>query len=703
MKVLSTTLLLSTFALAENSASSLQEFETLSVTATKTATKTKEVSQSISVVDRMKLDQLPMTNINDALQEIPGVLSVSKNGGYDSRLYIRGAGVKANYGIREIMILRDGFPMTDPDSFSRMDFINMEDIKQIEITKGPGSIYASGSAGGTINIIPTSVFDNTDNRIKIGMGMYEAKKAHFKVGGKITENDYLSLTTTYQDNPNTWRNHNEFDSLQSSLKYGHIFKDSSSIETELSYTKSNLALPTKLEQTEFDEYLDSGEITATENEWQNSARDSEIIFFSTKYEKDFKDFTFIPKFFYNGWSHFHPVTGAINDSTGNHVFGTDLQINADHKLLGKDSTLVAGLSFRQDQSIGEKKYEYADMEFNQYSGRLTQTLSEEKGTLAEESDSTTLIYGGYILDTLKLSDALKVDLSLRAEKADFTVDGNEYRQWSWSTATYAAGDGEYSVDESFTLISSKIGTNYAVSKNGNVYANVSYADQVPSSSELKTNISNSSDGKSTLTTAKSFSTEIGYKHNAEKVSFEGNVYYNPVTDFITAVPVGYSTDFENASRVDKLGSEMQVVYRPLNAVQIGTSYSYSDYKFTDYVESGVDYSGNQIPHVPKHQYTVFGGYIPAQGFSLYLQSITWGEYYADNGNEGLYEGFQFVTNVTLGYKIKNHAVKLMVSNVFDQHHSIATGYTAASGYTAEAFTYTPAAPINAFVNYTYSF
>ncbi|MDH5465433.1 MAG: TonB-dependent receptor, partial [Thiovulaceae bacterium] len=358
MKALLSILLLSSLGFAEDNTTKAQHFDTLSVTATKTATRTRDISQSIAVVDRAKLDQLPMTNINDALQEIPGVLAVSKNGGYDSRLYIRGAGIKANYGIREIMILRDGFPMTDPDSFSRMDFINMEDVKQIEVTKGPGSIYASGSAGGTINIIPFSVFDNTDDRIKIGYGSFNSRKAHFKVSAKVSDKDFVSLTASHQYNEATWRNHNKFENYQTSLKYGHIFDDSSTVETELSYTKSDLELPTKLTQAEFDLYKTTGTVESTSDLFQHSARNSEVLFFSTKYEKDFDGFTFAPKIFYNGWSHFHPVTGFINDSTGNHVFGTDLQINADHTLFSKEAKLVTGLSIRNDMSIGEEKYTY---------------------------------------------------------------------------------------------------------------------------------------------------------------------------------------------------------------------------------------------------------------------------------------------------------------------------------------------------------
>jgi len=120
-----------------------EAIDTISVTASRIARGTKEVPAAINVIDSKRIDAEQMQNIKDAIRGTPGVLIESKNGGYDSRLIIRGAGQKANYGVREIMVIRDGVPMTDPDSFSRFDFIDTQDIERIEITKGPGSCTAA--------------------------------------------------------------------------------------------------------------------------------------------------------------------------------------------------------------------------------------------------------------------------------------------------------------------------------------------------------------------------------------------------------------------------------------------------------------------------------------------------------------------------------------------------------------------------------
>src|SRR5258708_6109841 len=72
-------------------------FDEVSVTATRETRATGEVPQAIAVVGKETLADKKMFNVKEALQEVPGVLVDSKNGGFDARLIIRGAGLKAAF------------------------------------------------------------------------------------------------------------------------------------------------------------------------------------------------------------------------------------------------------------------------------------------------------------------------------------------------------------------------------------------------------------------------------------------------------------------------------------------------------------------------------------------------------------------------------------------------------------------------------
>ena len=339
----------------------LINLEQMSVTATKIATPTKEVSESIFVVDEKTIEDKNMLNVQDALQNVSGVIAASSTNSPSPKLIIRGAGLKAAYGVREIMVMKDGVPMTDPDSFTRFDFIDMQDVSSIEVQKGPGSINAVNSTGGVIQLITKSVFAEDKNSVKVGIGDDGQKNFNTKLRDKVSDNDYLSFSFSKREIDNSWRDNNEFDTTQASLKFGHIFDDESTIENELSYTESNLNLPASMTRAEFETFKQTGEQHNTSNTWQNSARDSKIVSLNSKYEKEAGSITYRPRVYFNHWEHFHPVTGLINDATNN-IFGTDLEFDWTHKVLAKDSNLVGGVTLKLDKSDDAKKYEYKDVE-----------------------------------------------------------------------------------------------------------------------------------------------------------------------------------------------------------------------------------------------------------------------------------------------------------------------------------------------------
>ncbi|MEJ2467475.1 MAG: Plug domain-containing protein, partial [Campylobacterales bacterium] len=233
-------ILLSLSAALTLTAAETVSLDAVSVTATKFERETKEVTQSVAVVDSEEIEERNVLNVKDAIETVPGVISMSKNNGYDSRLIIRGAGLKARYGIREIMVMRDGVPMTDPDSFTRMDFIDVDDMESVEVFKGPGSIYAANTSGGVVFIKSKSVFDTDNNRFKIGYGSFDTLNINFKESRALDDSNYVGVSLSRRQSHNDWREWNEFDTTQASLKYGHIIEDDSTLQMEFAFTDANL-------------------------------------------------------------------------------------------------------------------------------------------------------------------------------------------------------------------------------------------------------------------------------------------------------------------------------------------------------------------------------------------------------------------------------------------------------------------------------
>ena len=676
----------------------LINLEQMSVTATKIATPTKEVSESIFVVDEKTIEDKNMLNVQDALQNVSGVIAASSTNSPSPKLIIRGAGLKASYGVREIMVMKDGVPMTDPDSFTRFDFIDMQDVSSIEVQKGPGSINAVNSTGGVIQLITKSVFAEDKNSVKVGIGDDGQKNFNTKLRDKVSDNDYLSFSFSKREIDNSWRDNNEFDTTQASLKFGHIFDDESTIENELSYTESNLNLPASMTRAEFETFKQTGEQHNTSNTWQNSARDSKIVSLNSKYEKEAGSITYRPRVYFNHWEHFHPVTGLINDATDNNIFGTDLEFDWAHKVLAKDSNLVGGVTLKLDKSDDAKKYEYKDVEKNG-TGKILKTLSNEKGDLASTEDSSAFLYGTYLMETIKLSDKWKFDVSARVDKLNFDIDGNELKAYNFGTGKYVAGNGLYSLDNSFTLFSTKVGTSYSLTDSTNIYTSVANANQAPTTNELGDN--------EDLEKSQSINYEVGLKTRTDNYSSDLALFQNYVQDEIIQIKdENGNTIYDNAGETNKKGLEFDTSYNLTNNLQIGGTYTYSHFKFDTFNESVrngmvtnlVSRDGNYLPFIPQNQYSIFTAYHLANGLKTRLTARTYGSYYMDNANTQKYEGYDLITDLMIGYEKKNHNIQLNVNNLFDKYYAIE-----ASKNTSGVESYKAATPRISMLTYTYKF
>jgi iron complex outermembrane receptor protein len=674
-----------------------KKLDEISITATREARATADVPQAIAVVGKETMADKKMFNVKEALQEIPGVLIDSKNGGFDARLIIRGAGLKAAYGIREIMVLRDGVPLTDPDSFTRLDFVDTQDIERIEVAKGPGNLFSTGSTGGTIQIVSKSVFDDRANNLRIGFGNEGTENYHLRYGGMVSDNQALALTATYRKMDNDWRNWNQFDTTQTSLKHGLILGNGDVLDSEVSYAEANVQLPGAMDSTLFNQFLASGEQTATSEPWKHSGRYSKVLFLNSRLEMQRGDFTFKPRVYYNTWYHYHPVTGIINE-TNDWVWnlGTDLEANWRHA----QGTLVGGLTIRQERAPDSRKYQYRDVTKiagGPQAGRITATLSDAKGTLAEIDDATTLLTGVYVQESWRPTDRWIVDIGMRYDVATFEDNNNQIWKYDYATGKYVAGAGQTALKKTFNLPAPKLAASYRLTNTLNLFAMAAQAGQIPSSSEISSNPS--------LDAPVARNYEVGLKGRGADWQFDTSLYSNPVSNEIVQQSNGGVTSYVNAGKTDKKGFELAGSFSFARVWQAGGYYAYTRYKYADFSEPvrvgattvNMDRAGKYLPFVPEEQYGLFIGW--KQGsWRVRLSSNTWGEYWLDNANTEKYQGWEWVTNLSIGYERNGHSLTLNADNLLDKLYAFEVKKD-----TTGKVTYTAAAPRSLMLTYRYDF
>ncbi|MDR9500221.1 MAG: TonB-dependent receptor [Desulfurivibrionaceae bacterium] len=672
------------------------EFEEIVVTATRSERSTREVPAAVTVVSQETIEDSRLIGVKEALEGVAGVQAESRNGGYDARLIIRGAGLKARYGVREIMVLLDGVPITDPDGFTRLDFVDTQLIEQVEVTKGPNStLYGANAAGGVINVITKSPFEEIKS-LKTGYGSDDTTLLSGVYGSHVG-GLYATLSGTHKSS-NGWREHNEFESDQAGIKFGTAFDDNSSLELNLNMTEAEIELPGSLSLEQFESDISQ----LTDGPFRHSARDSTIYYTTLKYEKPLGPVTIKPLVYYQSWEHFHPVTGGINDG-GADILGADVQANFAHQLFGLNSELVSGISGQQD-SMDSEKFTYRDI-LTSDSGRLLSTLSDEKGDLMETSDEVVNKWGLYLQETLRPGDAWLVDLGVRYDRVTFDFDSEIFQEYSYATASFVANRQTINIDETFERVSPRLGVVYAINSIYSLYGTVSTGFQTPQSSELEDNPN--------LTPATTVNYETGMK-----ALFKGGhaldlaLFHMQVSDEViqTLLPGGESS-YNNAGETRKNGLEFTGTYQALDGLAIGGTYTYSDFEFDEFSEPIrvydpvthttstvlLDHSGNQLPYIPEHQYSLFARYRHPQGFKCSVTTSTWGRYYVDAANSETYEGYTFLTKLMVGYEKGPWAVTLDVQNLFDDTYAMEV-----TKYSDEK-RYRPGAPRTFFGKFTYAF
>lgn len=134
----------------------IKELEEVVVTATRTERKLSNVAVPVTVVNQKTIQQSGSLRLNNILQEQPGLYITNSFGNG-----VQIQGLSPDY----VLILIDGEPLVGRNAgVLDLNRITVNNIKQIEIVKGPSSsLYGSEAMGGVINIITQQGKQNTLN------------------------------------------------------------------------------------------------------------------------------------------------------------------------------------------------------------------------------------------------------------------------------------------------------------------------------------------------------------------------------------------------------------------------------------------------------------------------------------------------------------------------------------------------------------
>ena len=575
------------------------------ITATRMESSLRDVARSVSIVNKDRIQNATQQlGMDEALAGVPGLYIQNRyNFSGDLRVAMRGFGARSSFGIRGIRVYVDGIPETLPDGQSGVDSIDLGSVQSIEVLRGPASSLYGNASGGVIAV--SSELGDTEPYVegKIAAGEFGYQQYGLKTAGQINSADYLlNISRTELDG---CRDHAKFRGTQLNGRLGIPFNENDRLLVAVNLAEQPIA-------------QDPGGINAAQAALDpSSARDRNVQFDAGEtveqqrigfvYERDRSSgaLTLRNHYVWRDFANKLPFTGGGAVDLDRFFYGVGVQYS-----LGEMLPDAAGLTFGVDYDRQDDDRQ----RFDNNDGALGAQTFEQN----EQVDST----GIFVQGEYRLSD----DWTLQA--------GLRYDELSYDVSDRFLSDGDDSGTLDFNEISPSIGLNYKTAT-GVAFASYSSGFETPTTTELANpDASGGFNPSLNPQTANSF--EIGYKGGSDKLFYEVSLFQIDLKDELIPFELAAfpgRTFYINAGSSDRTGLETALSWQSDSGFGIDASFTWSDFKFDSFIDdNGNDFSGNQMPGLPRKFGYVGLSYAVDNGFSGILETVYSGDLYANIEN-----------------------------------------------------------------------
>lgn len=567
--------------------------------------------------------------ITPALNRVPGVYMHS--GALNTnRITMRGIGNRSPFSTTKIRAYLDDIPLTSGDGETTIEDIDLSIIEEVKVWKGPtASIYGAG-LGGMIHLKTNdnSEFEDSflDSKMTIGSYGLIRNASNFNYLNKEGNfNLKLNYNTTHSDG---YRENNEYDRESFSV-LGKIISDENNETTIFgNFTHVKAFIPSSLNREDY------------ENEPQKAAftwgrvrgfedYDKIIIGISHKSRLvQIGDFALK-----NRSSIFTNLRNAyesrpfniLDESSQSYGFRTSFDLDkSDNEMTPFPMFSIGIESFRED-------YKWQTFETNE--GTLGESLSNNQEERTYYNFFTQ--FHQKLTEELTLLAGVNLNHTLYQYEDRFAADSIDL-------------SGDYSFD---WVLSPRIGLNYQFDYKISLFANVSHGFSPPSFSETLTPDGNINPN---IQPEKGWNFELGSRGKlSPTLQYELTFYNMVVKDLLVAKRIG-PDQFSgvNAGKTRHTGLEFylgSLLYWNRNELTPFVAYTYSNYKFIDFVDDENDYSGNELTGTPSHNLNLGFDYRHFSGFfgNLNYQFV---DAFPMRDDNSIYSESYSVLNLKLGYK-----------------------------------------------------
>ncbi len=526
-----------------------------------------------------------------------------------------------------ILVLVDGIPMNDADG--RIDFqsIDLNNVKRVEVIKGPVSaLYGPNGSVGVINIVTKNPPKKFSGKASFSYGSYKTWKAYVS-GGETVGKVGVRLDASRRGSQGYRPRSSNFEDKVSGRVTGDL-GDLGSVALNLFYGHTSRETPGPLDETQFDNH----ERVAT-----RSSSSTEMDFYRAGlfYRKGWDTRSVHFSLYFNRRNRDSQWPSGITETHIN-TLGSELRFIQLYNLFGYQNNLTVGASFITE--IGPSKF--------------WRRRNGVKGDLSRDGYSRQNNYGIYAQNVFTLARPLKVTLGIRYDKVHYRYSDR------------LKSDGDDSGTKSMDAWSPKFGVTYNY-KAQTFYLNIGKGFVPPTLYRLFSGRYANPNLKPQYLT----DYEVGVRGRlVRNVRYELAVYYMKFKNQIQYNRV--DEKYENIGKTKHKGFEASLRWMFLRHFILRANYSFNISRF----DNDPVYGNNYVKKAPKHMMGLGVTYInKGLTLSVWMKKI-W-KYYMDNENTKYYPGYTLV-NAKVSYHWKRFFASFYVNNLLDNYYA-----TWASRYT----------------------
>jgi iron complex outermembrane receptor protein len=596
-----------------------------------------------------------------------------------NRISIRGIGARTQYGTSRIKAYFEGIPLTSGEGNTTIEDVDLETNGGIKISKGPNNTSFGSGLGGVINLFARDTPEREAYAKSITTyGSYGLIKQSLVAGYSDANSNLFSNYTHLQSDG--FRANSSYDRKSINVHAKQKLGTKGSLSFMGMLTRLKAFIPSSINDNNFRNHPEKAAANWSAAQGYESY-DNSLLGLGYQY------------FLSNKWSFKSSVFSNFKKADEARPFNIlDEKINS----IGLRSSLnykTKLFSLPFEASVG------TELLAEQYVFSLFKNLYLSRpgqGSLVGPEFSKmrqNRSYSNYFVElNLELLKNFHLESGLALNTTKYTLEDIFQENGNQSEQGYTFGN----------IWSPRIGLSYQISPGKNIFGSISEGFSTPLVAETLT-----PEGQinTDLKPEVGVNYELGIKsHWLKSKLYTELVFYSTQISNLLVARRTAEDQFVgiNAGQSSHRGIEFTLNYEVLKTsrVEIGTYFaaSLNDFRFKNFIDNGIDYSGNQLTGVPNQQWNAGIDLKTANGFTVNTSFMSIGKIPMNDANTKYSENYTLL-DIKAAYsftflRFLKTELSSGINNLLDQKYTASILPNAIGFGTAAPRYYYPGSPIN---------